>query len=86
MNGWWWLIAAFVLATVELLVPGWAFLGLAASVGLMGVLLLTGVWTAGFPVTLVAVALLSALAWLVFRRLWPTSRGERRIWDRDINE
>ena len=54
MNGWLWLIAAFVLAGVELLVPGWAFMGLAASVGLMGVLLLTGVWTAGLPVTLVA--------------------------------
>ena len=86
MNGWLWLIAAFVLAGVELLVPGWAFMGLAASVGSMGVLLLTGLWTAGLPVTLVATALLSAAAWLVFRRLWPTSRGSRRIWDRDIND
>ena len=36
MNGWWWLIAGLVLAGIELLVPGWAFMGLAASVGLMG--------------------------------------------------
>ena len=86
MNGWLWLIAAFLLAGVELLVPGWAFMGLAASVGLMGVLLLTGLWTAGLPVTLVVMALLSALAWLVFRRLWPTSQGSRRIWNRDIND
>lgn len=86
MNGWLWLIAAFVLAGVELLVPGWAFMGLAASVGLMGVLLLTGLWTAGLPVTLVATALLSAAAWLAFRRIWPRSRGQRRLWDRDIND
>lgn len=86
MNGWLWLIAAFVLAGIELLVPGWAFMGLAASVGLMGVLLLTGLWTAGLPATLVVTALLSAAAWLLFRRLWSTSRGDKRIWDRDINE
>ena len=78
MNGWLWLIAALALAAVELLVPGWVFMGLAASVGLMGVLLLSGLWTAGLPVTLVVTALISALAWLVFRRLWPAGPGERR--------
>jgi inner membrane protein len=86
MNGWWWLIAGLVLAGIELLVPGWAFMGLAASVGLMGVLMLTGLWTAGLPVTLVVTALLSAVAWMLFRRVWPTSQGSRRVWDRDINE
>ncbi len=58
MNGWWWLIAAFVLAGVELLVPGWAFMGLAAAVGLMGILMLAGLWSAGLPLTLVVTALL----------------------------
>ncbi|WP_237168542.1 NfeD family protein [Paracoccus shandongensis] len=74
MNGWWWLAAAVLLAGVELLVPGWAFMGLAASVGLMGVLMLGGLWTAGPAVTLAVTALLSAVAWLVFRRVWPGSR------------
>lgn len=86
LNGWLWLIAALILAAVELLVPGWVFMGLAASVGLMGALLLAGVWTAGLPLTLVVTALLSAVAWLVFRRIWPSARGDVRIWDRDINE
>jgi membrane protein implicated in regulation of membrane protease activity len=75
VNGWLWLIAALALAAIELLVPGWVFMGLAASVGLMGVLLLSGLWTAGLPVTLVVTALISAL---VFRRLWPAGPGERR--------
>jgi hypothetical protein len=41
---------------------------------------------AGLPVTLVVTALLSAVAWMLFRRLWPTSQGSRRVWDRDIND
>lgn len=86
MNGWLWLIAALILAGAELLIPGWVFMGLASSVGLMGVLLISGVWTAGLPITLVVTALLSAAVWLVFRRLWPSTRGTVRIWDRDINE
>ncbi|MCZ0960553.1 NfeD family protein [Paracoccus benzoatiresistens] len=86
MNGWLWLSAAFVLAGLELLVPGWVFMGLAASVGLMGVLMLTGLWTAGLPVTLGVTALLSAVARLIFRRLWPTSQDEKPMSDRDIDE
>ena len=86
MNGWLWLIAAFVLAGVELLVPGWAFMGLAASVGLMGVLLLTGVWTAGLPVTLVATALLSAAAYAALRLWLGTQTGRAKIIEHDINE
>lgn len=86
MNGWLWLIAAFVLAGIELLVPGWAFMGLAAAVGLMAVLMLAGLWPAGLAVTLLATALLSGAAWLAFRRIWPRSRGQRRLWDRDIND
>lgn len=86
LNGWLWIAAALILAALELIVPGWVFLGLAASVGVMGILLLGGIWTAGLPATLVVTAALSGLAWLAFRRLWPGSRGERRIWDRDIND
>lgn len=86
MNGWWWLIAALLLAGVELLVPGWAFMGLAAAVGLMGVLMLAGLWSAGLPATLAVTAILSGLAWMAFRRIWPRSRGQRRVWDRDIND
>lgn len=88
LNGWLWIIAALVLAALELLAPAWVFMGLAASVGLMGVLIVTGLWTAGLPLTLVAAAALSGVAWALFRRLAGprASRGEERIWDRDIND
>lgn len=83
MNGWLWLVAAFVLAAIEFLLPGRAFMGLAASVGLIGVLTVAGVWTAGLAVTLVTVALLCAAIWLVFRCFLPSGRGAARIRDRD---
>lgn len=86
LNGWLWLIAAMVLAALELLAPGWVFMGLAASVGFMGVLLLTGLWGAGLPVTLVVTAILSGVVWLVLRRVAGVNKGQVRIWDRDINE
>lgn len=86
LDGWLWIIAALLLAALELLAPGWVFMGLAAAVGLMGVLLLGGIWTAGLGVTLVVTAVLSGLAWLVLRRIAGVRKGQVRLWDRDIND
>ncbi len=86
MNGWLWLVAALVLAAIELLVPGWIFMGIAGAVGLMAVLMLSGLWTAGLPVTLITTALVSAVIWLVLRRLAGSRKGQVKVWDRDIND
>lgn len=86
LNGWWWLIAALVLAALELFAPGWVFLGIAAAVAVMGLALLSGLWTAGLPVTLVVTAILSGVIWLLLRRLVGVREGQVRIWDRDIND
>ena len=86
MNGWLWIIAALVLAALELALPGWFFLGAAIAVLLMGLALLLGLWTGGLPMALVVAALLTGLAWLVLRRVFGASRGEVKIWDRDIND
>ncbi|MCQ0969277.1 hypothetical protein MLD63_02340 (plasmid) [Paracoccus sp. TK19116] len=85
-NGWLWLIAALVLGALELLAPGWIFFGIAISVGLMGLMLLAGLWSGGFPMALVVTAILSALIWLAMRRLVGVREGQVRIWDRDIND
>ena len=85
-NGWLWLIAAMVLGAIELFAPGWIFFGIAVSVAVMGLLLLAGVWTGGFPMALVTTAILSALIWLAMRRLVGVHAGQVRIWDRDIND
>ena len=86
MNGWLWIIAALALAALELALPGWFFLGAAIAVGLVGLALLAGLWTGGLPMALVVAALLTGLAWLVLRRVFGASRGEVKIWDRDIND
>lgn len=86
LNGWLWIIAALVLAVLELVVPGWVFMGFASAIAVMGLLLLTGLWTAGLPVTLVVTAVLSAVVWLILRRVAGVQKGQVRRWDRDIND
>ena len=86
MNGWLWIVVALVLAALELALPGWFFLGAAIAVGLMGLALLAGIWTGGLPLALVVTALLTGAIWLALRGIFGTSRGEVRIWTRDIND
>lgn len=86
MSGWLWIIAALVLAALELALPGWFFLGAAIATGLVGLAVLLGFWVGGLPMALVVTAILTGVIWLVLRRVFGTSRGEVKIWDRDIND
>lgn len=85
-NGWLWIIAALVLALIELMLPGYIFMGIALAVALMGVALLAGLWTGSLPVALVVTAVLSGLIWFALSRLRGVDRSETRIWRRDIND
>lgn len=85
-NGWLWIIAALLLAMIELILPGYVFVGMAGAVLVMGLLLLTGLWVWGWPVALVVTAILSGIIWLVLSRTRGVGRGDVRIWDRDIND
>ncbi|MFI0395784.1 hypothetical protein [Paracoccus jiaweipingae] len=85
-DGWLWLIAGLVLAGLELLLPGYVFLGLALAVATMGLALLLGLWVWGLPSALVATTLLSAAIWLLLRWMMGVQRGQVRLWDRDIND
>ncbi|TWI33444.1 hypothetical protein [Paracoccus sulfuroxidans] len=86
MNGWVWMIAALVLAALELILPGWFFLGSAIAAAIMGAMILMGLWTGGLPMALVVVAVLTGVSWFVMRRLMGSQKGQVRIWDRDIND
>lgn len=86
MNGWLWLLAALVLAGVELALPAWVFLGLAISVALMGVVMLLGLWAFSLPVTLIVTALLSGVIWFGLRRLMGVRQDQVKIWHKDIND
>ncbi len=89
---WWaWAVAAGVLAIVEVLVPGYVFLGFAAGAVAAALLLLVGgpfsAWiTASLPLLLLFFALASLVGWIVLRRVLGVRAGQVKVWERDINE
>lgn len=85
---WWvWLAAALVLAILEVLVPGFVFLGFALGSLAVGLLLLLGIGaTLSLPILLLIFAALSLVAWLVLRRLFALPTGQVKIIDKDIND
>ena len=85
-GGWTWIVIGLVLAALELLAPGYVFLGIAIACGLMGLVLLSGLITPSLPVLLLMIAILSGLVWVILRRLIGVREGQVRIWDRDIND
>ncbi len=82
MDGRLWLAAALVLAAAELLLPGWLFMGLAGAVGILAVLLLSGIWTAGLPLTLLVTAALAGVIWVALRCVAGPRRMRVRHQDR----
>lgn len=89
---WWlWAAAALVLGIVELLAPGFIFLGFAIGAGVVALLLLFGgpgvaVITSSLPFLLVVFAVVSIIAWLVLRRVVGVRKNQVKTFDHDINE
>ena len=89
---WWvWLSAALALGILEVLAPGYIFLGFALGAAATGLVLLVGgpmtLWLAGsLGWLLVFFAVVSLVAWVVLRRVLGVRDGQVKIWDRDINE
>ncbi|WP_394181039.1 NfeD family protein [Yoonia maritima] len=84
---WWvWMSAAVVLATLEVLVPGYIFLGFALGAAVMGLLILVGISAKGLALTLVIFAILSLASYLVMRKVFGLRTGQVKIWDTDIND
>ena len=82
---WWvWLSAALALATLEVIVPGYIFLGFAFGAALLGLILLI-VPIVSLPLILVIFAALSLGAYLAMRRLFGLPGQKPKVWDRDIN-
>ena len=84
---WWaWMTAALVLATLEVLIPGYVFLGFAAGAAMVGLLTLIGLSTASLPLTLLIFALLSLGAYIAMRKIFGLQKGQVKLWDTDIND
>jgi membrane protein implicated in regulation of membrane protease activity len=83
---WWaWVILGFALGVLEVLVPGFIFLGFAIGAVVTGILVGVGI-EAGLPALILIFAVVSVLAWLVLRRVVGVREGQVKIWDRDIND
>ncbi len=84
---WWvWIVAGFLLGMLEIIVPGYIFLGFAIGAVASGILVGIGVAPA-IPALLVLIfAVCSLVAWLVLRRTMGVREGQVKVWDRDIND
>lgn len=84
---WWvWMSAALALATLEVIIPGWIFLGFAVGSLTLGILLLVGLSGIGLPILLVVFAVLSLAAYLAMRKIFGLKTGQVKVWDKDIND
>ncbi|MBA3911871.1 MAG: hypothetical protein C0524_18830 [Rhodobacter sp.] len=84
---WWaWIVLGFALGVLEVLAPGYIFLGFAIGAVLTGVLVGLGLAPMGLPALIFVFAVASLVAWLVLRRTVGVRNGQVKIWDRDIND
>ncbi len=84
---WWvWMVAAGVLAILELVLPAFVFLGFAGGAAITGLLVLIGVLGTSVPPTLAVFAVASLGAWLGLRAVFGRHEGQVKVIDRDIND
>ncbi|MCA0962464.1 NfeD family protein [Salipiger bermudensis] len=83
---WWvWMAAAVLLLVLEVLAPGFIFLGFAIGAGAIGLWLLAG-YAISWVWLLLIFAVVSLVSWLVLRQVVGVRKGQIKLWDRDINE
>lgn len=84
---WWaWIVFGFALGVLEVLVPGFIFLGFAIGAVLTGILVGLGLAPASLPMLFLIFSVASLVAWLVLRRAVGVRKGQVKVWDRDIND
>jgi len=83
---WWvWIAAALALAILEVLAPGFIFLGFAFGAAAVGILLALGL-PITLPWMLVIAASMALLSWVVMRKVFGIRKGQVKHFDTDINE
>lgn len=83
---WFWMAGALALATLEVLIPGYIFLGFAVGAGVMGLMMLFGVTASGLALTLAVFAVTSLISYLAMRKFFRLRTGQVKTWDTDIND
>jgi len=84
---WWlWAAAALLLAIIEVLAPGFVFLGFAIGAAAISLILLNTGMSVSLPMLLLIFAALSLVAWLILRRVFARPHGQVKNFDHDIND
>lgn len=84
---WWvWIVAGFGLGVLEVIVPGYIFLGFAIGAVIIGAAVGLGLLGGNLPLLLLVFAVASLIAWLVLRKTMGVRAGQVKLWDRDIND
>jgi len=83
---WWvWISAALLLAILEVLAPGFIFLGFAFGAATVGILLALSL-PMTLPWMLVIAASMALVSWIVMRKVFGVRAGQVKHFDTDINE
>jgi inner membrane protein len=84
---WWvWVVAGFALGVLEVIVPGYIFLGFAIGAVITGALVGLNVLGSSLPVAILIFALCSLAAWYVLRATLSRHEGQVKIWHKDVND
>lgn len=84
---WWvWVVAGFALGVLEVLIPGFIFLGFAVGAIFTGALVGIGLLGTSLPPLFLIFALASLAAWFVLRATMGVRDGQVKVWDKDIND
>ncbi|PZX09326.1 NfeD family protein [Celeribacter halophilus] len=87
LQQWWvWAVAAIALMGLEVMAPGFIFLGFGVGAGIVALLLALGLFGSNIAVVLLVFAVLSMLAWFAMRQLLGVRKGQVKVWDKDIND
>jgi membrane protein implicated in regulation of membrane protease activity len=83
---WWvWLVAGFGLGVLEVLMPGFIFLGFALGAVATGLLVAFGLG-GSLPFMLLIFAMVSLAAWAGLKRYFGSKEGQVKLWDKDVND
>ncbi|MEO1106707.1 MAG: hypothetical protein AAFX90_02180 [Pseudomonadota bacterium] len=84
---WWiWLAGALALGILELVLPGFIFLGFAIGAAITGLILVIPGVAPSLPILLLIFAVLSLIAWLILRKLFALPHGQVKTFQHDIND
>lgn len=84
---WWvWLSAALIFGLIEILAPGFLFLGFAVGALAMSGITAFSLLTLSLSAKLAVFAVLSLIAWFALRRAFRPPTGTVKTFENDIND